>query len=334
MKLILDCYGGDFSPKANVLGAVSAVKEFEDLSLVLTGRKNVIEDILTPIYDGDRIEVVNADEVINNSDIPTIAIKQKTESSMVKALELLKNDDSISGLVSAGSTGALLAGSVMKLGRLKNISRPALCPIIPTVKSQGVALIDCGANVDCKPDTLLHFAVMGSAYMSTVFGIEKPKIGLLCNGTEDKKGNLQTKEAYALLADSKLNFMGNMEGRDILSGDYDVVVSDGFAGNIALKTLEGTAGSIFSLLKKGIAGGGLKAKLGALLLKDVFRNLKKKLDYNEIGGAGFLGVNKVVVKAHGSSSDRAIATAISQARKMSINDVIGKIQSILSMEGK
>lgn len=329
MKFVVDCYGGDLSPKANVLGAVQAVNKFSDLNLILCGRESEIKDILAGEYSGDRIDIINADEIINNSDIPTNAIRQKTGSSMVVAYDLLKNNDDISGIISSGSTGALLAGAIMKVGRIPNIIRPALCPILPTVKDKGVALIDCGANVDCKADMLVQFAYMGSAYMSAVFGVEKPKVGLLSNGSEDKKGNALTKETFELLSESNINFMGNMEGRDILSGQYDVVVCDGFSGNVALKSCEGTAGAIFNVLKSEINSGGLKAKLGALLLKDVLRGVKKKLDYNEIGGAGFLGVNKIVVKAHGSSGSKAFAAAIEQARKMAENDILGKIKNFI-----
>ena len=329
MKFVVDCYGGDLSPKANVLGAVQAVNKFSDLNLILCGRESEIKDILAGEYSGDRIDIINADEIINNSDIPTNAIRQKTGSSMVVAYDLLKNNDDISGIISSGSTGALLAGAIMKIGRIPNIIRPALCPILPTVNNKGVALIDCGANVDCKADMLVQFAYMGSAYMSAVFGVEKPKVGLLSNGSEDKKGNALTKETFELLSESNINFMGNMEGRDILSGQYDVVVCDGFSGNVALKSCEGTAGAIFNVLKSEINSGGLKAKLGALLLKNVLRGVKKKLDYNEIGGAGFLGVNKIVVKAHGSSGSKAFAAAIEQARKMAQNDILGKIKSFI-----
>ena len=329
MKFVVDCYGGDLSPKANVLGAVQAVNKFSDLNLILCGKESAIRDILAGEYSGDRIDIINADEIINNSDIPTNAIRQKTGSSMVVAYDLLKNNDDISGIISSGSTGALLAGAIMKVGRIPNIIRPALCPILPTVKDKGVALIDCGANVDCKADMLVQFAYMGSAYMSAVFGVEKPKVGLLSNGSEDKKGNALTKEAFELLSESNINFMGNMEGRDILSGQYDVVVCDGFSGNVALKSCEGTAGAIFNVLKSEINSGGLKAKLGALLLKNVLRGVKKKLDYNEIGGAGFLGVNKIVVKAHGSSGSKAFSAAIEQARKMAQNDILGKIKSFI-----
>lgn len=329
MKFVVDCYGGDLSPKANVLGAVQAVNKFSDLNLILCGRESAIRDILAGEYSGDRIDIINADEIINNTDIPTNAIRQKTGSSMVVAYDLLKNNDDISGIISSGSTGALLAGAIMKIGRIPNIIRPALCPILPTVNNKGVALIDCGANVDCKADMLVQFAYMGSAYMSAVFGVEKPKVGLLSNGSEDKKGNALTKEAFELLSESNINFMGNMEGRDILSGQYDVVVCDGFTGNVALKSCEGTAGAIFNVLKSEINSGGLKAKLGALLLKNVLKGVKKKLDYNEIGGAGFLGVNKIVVKAHGSSGSKAFAAAIEQARKMAQNDILGKIKSFI-----
>jgi glycerol-3-phosphate acyltransferase PlsX len=206
----------------------------------------------------------------------------------------------------------------MKVGRIKGISRPALAPMLPTVKGdKKVILCDCGANIDCKAINLHHFGIMASAFSSSMLGVENPRIALLSNGTEDHKGTELNQEAFALLKeDPNLNFAGNCEARDILSGDYDVVVTDGFNGNIALKSAEGTAGAIFSILTDGIMKGGLRMKLGYLLLKPVLRVVKRKLDYNAQGGAVFLGCNKVVVKTHGSSKSKSVSASIIMAKKL------------------
>jgi glycerol-3-phosphate acyltransferase PlsX len=233
-------------------------------------------------------------------------------------MDIVASDENVGGLVSAGSTGAVLVGAFMKIGRIKGISRPALAPILPTVKGdQKVILCDCGANIDCKAVNLHHFAIMGNAFAKAMLGVENPRIGLISNGAEEHKGTELNQEVFALLKeDENLNFAGNCEARDLLSGEYDVVVSDGFNGNIALKSTEGAAGAVFTLLKEGITNGGLRAKLGYLLLKPVFRALKKKVDYNQYGGAVFLGCNKVVVKSHGSSKAKAITASILMAKRL------------------
>jgi glycerol-3-phosphate acyltransferase PlsX len=266
----------------------------------------------------DRVELVDAKDVITNDDVLTSAIKQKKESSLVKAFDRVASDNEVGGLVSAGSTGAVLVGAFMKVGRIKGISRPALAPMLPTVKGdKKVILCDCGANIDCKAINLHHFGIMASAFSSSMLGVENPRIALLSNGTEDHKGTELNQEAFALLKeDPNLNFAGNCEARDILSGDYDVVVTDGFNGNIALKSAEGTAGAIFSILTDGIMKGGLRMKLGYLLLKPVLRVVKRKLDYNAQGGAVFLGCNKVVVKTHGSSKSKSVSASIIMAKKL------------------
>ncbi len=329
MKIIVDALGGDYAPKEAVLGALDALELKKSLHVVLVGDQVLIRNELAgKTYDVARLEIVHAPEVISNDEVPTTAVKTKKESSIVKGLELLASDPDALGFVSAGSTGAVLVAAYMKLGRIKGVSRPALAPALPTLKGKPVILCDCGANVDCKPINLLHFAVMASAFSCAVTDTVKPVVGLLSNGAEDKKGNELNREAFELLKNSPyIEFKGNCEARDMLSGDFDVVVADGFNGNIALKSAEGTAGAIFSILMDGIKRGGLKAKLGALLLKPVLKDVKTRMDYNSQGGACFLGVNKVVVKAHGASKRKSICASILQARKLAKSGVVEKIRA-------
>lgn len=319
LRIVVDAMGGDNAPEVVVKGTIDAVEKDSTLSVVLVGdtdKMDVASILASPAKD--RIEVVDAKDVITNDDVPTSAIKQKKDSSLVRAFDICQSDDTVGGLVSAGSTGAVLVGAFMKVGRIKGISRPALAPMLPTIKGdKKVILCDCGANVDCKAINLHHFGIMAKAFSESMLGTKNPVIGLLSNGAEDHKGNELNQEAFTLLKeDANLNFVGNCEARDILSGDYDVVVSDGFNGNIALKSAEGTAGAIFSILTDGIMNGGLRMKLGYVLLKPVLRVVKRKLDYNAQGGAVFLGCNKVVVKAHGSSKEASISASIIMAKKL------------------
>lgn len=327
MKIIVDAFGGDYAPLQIIEGARLALKEDKDLEVTLVGDEDKIREIFkTQNINQSRLSILDAKDVITNDDAPTAAIKQKKDSSLVKALELLVSDEKAGGFVSAGSTGAVLAGAFMKVGRIKGISRPALAPVLPTVTGGGVVLCDCGANVDCKPLNLLHFAIMANAFAKTTLNVKYPRIALLSNGTEEKKGNELVHESFELLkACRDIKFVGNCEARDILSGDYDVIVSDGFNGNIALKSAEGTANVIFKLLKDGVKNGGLKAKLGVLMLAPVLKNMKNKMDYNANGGACFLGINKVIIKSHGASKAPSICASILQASELSKADVCGKI---------
>lgn len=314
-KIVVDCFGGDNSPQANVEGAVAALEKNNEFSLVLTGDKTAIENELKKhSFDNERVEILDAAEVISCEEPPTEAVKNKPESSMMKGFAALKNG--ADALLSTGSTGALLVGSVLKIGRVKGVSRPALAPLLPTVNDDSFVLfLDAGANADCKPVNLFHFAVMGSAYMQNVLGVKNPRVALLSNGTEEGKGSELAKAAHAALKQcSSINFVGNVEARDILSGDYDVVVTDGFSGNIAIKSMEGLAECVFSILKTEISAS-LKSKIGALLLKDSLKKVKGKLDYNKYGGAVFLGAKKIIVKSHGSSKPSAITAAVLQAVK-------------------
>lgn len=326
MKVVVDAFGGDNAPLEVVEGAVLAVNERKDLTVVLTGKEDKIKEILNGRTE--RIEIVNAEDVITNDDVPTVAIRQKKDSSLVKAFDLLKEDENVVGLVSAGSTGAILSGAIMKIGRIKGISRPALAPILPTKKDGNVIIIDSGANVDCKSEHLLHFAIMGSAYFSIVQGVESPRVALLNNGAEEHKGNELVKETYPLMKKLPINFVGNAEAREVMSGDIDVFVTDGFAGNVLLKGVEGAASGILSTLKKEIKAS-FSAKIGYLFMRKAFKKLKAKLDINKHGGAPFLGCKKLVVKNHGSCGRQNICASILQVVKLHENKLNEKIEKMV-----
>lgn len=326
MKIIIDVHGGDFAPQEVIKGAAMAQSCDKNLEIVFAGQKEIIEEQFK-LCGGDfnRIEIIDCREIITNDDVPTTAIRSKKDSSLVRALAVLKERQDISGMVSAGSTGAVLTGATLITGRIKGISRPALAPVLPTVKDGHVLLIDCGANVDCKPQHLCDFALMGSAYMQSMHGIENPRVALLSNGVEEGKGNELNKIVFKDLQQLKgINFVGNMEARELLSGDYDVIVTDGFAGNIALKSVEGVASSVFALLKEEIFKT-FKGKIGAMLLKESFKTLKSKLDYNQSGGAPFLGINKIIVKSHGASKAKSICASILQAKDMAGSGLVDRI---------
>ncbi len=327
MKIVIDTAACDNQSEV-IGGCALALQNDKNLELILTGNDEEINKILA-LYNVDRkrLEIIDAKEIITNEDVPTEAIRHKTESSLVKAYEALKRDDVI-GLISAGSTGAVLSGSVLRLGRIRGIHRPALAPILPTIDGKEVCLIDCGANVDCRPEFLVEFALMGVSYMKSVYGIESPRVGLVCNGVEDKKGNELTKEVFARLKRLPINFVGNMEAREAMSGNYDVLVCDGFVGNVLLKSVEGTAKLVLSTLKSTIMADGM-AKFGALFMKKAFGNVKNKMDYQQKGGAPLLGVEKVVVKAHGASNKDAIQAAIRQVIKMYEGKLVDNIKSKL-----
>lgn len=329
MKVVVDIYGGDNAPKEIVKGCVQALKENRGFDLVLVGKANEIADLLKEqTVEMSRVEIVDAPDVITNDDVPTTAIRTKKESSLVVALDRVKNDEECIGMVSAGSTGAVLTGSFLKIGRIKGISRPALAPLLPTVDGGNVLLIDCGANVDCKPAMLAQFALMGNAYAKAILNKENPRVALMSNGTEDKKGNELTKEAFGLIKELPVNFVGNMEACDLLSGDFDVVVCDGFWGNVALKSCEGTAAMLMKLLKKEIMSGFF-SKIAGAMLKKKFKNIQKVMDYNAGGGAPFIGVEKLVIKSHGSSKAKSICGSIMQVVNMHKAGLIEKIKKEL-----
>ncbi len=329
IRIIMDAFGGDNAPAAVVEGAALALGRFDDISITLCGREDAIRaELQKHSYDAARMAVLDAQEVIDCHEAPTLAIKRKKDSSLVKALSAVANGEA-DCVVSAGSTGALLAGATFLVRRIKGVKRPALAPLLPTRTGGQMMLIDCGANADCKPSYLQQFAVMGSAYMKGVLGMESPRVALLSNGAEAEKGNELTKAAYPLLAAAPVNFVGNCEARDILSGGHDVLVCDGFSGNVVLKYTEGLSGTILAMLKDELMAD-TRAKLGAALAKPAFRRMKKKMDYTEQGGAPLLGVNGGVIKAHGSSDAKAFCSAVMQARRFTQADVNGAVRAAIA----
>lgn len=326
MKVVVDAFGGDNAPLEVVEGAVMAVKQNKDFTVVLTGDETKIREILKDRTE--RIEIVDAKDVITNDDVPTLAIRQKKDSSMVRAFDLLKENDDVVGLVSAGSTGAVLSGVIMKIGRIKGISRPALCPILPTVvDGRSVVICDCGANVDCKSENLLHFAIMASVFYSITNGVENPRVALLNNGAEEHKGNELTKTTYPLMKTLPINFVGNVEAREVMLGNVDVIVTDGFAGNVLLKSVEGTAKAMSQMLKKD-AKKNVFHMLGALMMGK-FNGLKNKMDMDKYGGAPFLGCKKLVVKTHGSANRENFKNTILQVVKLYENKMNEKIEAMV-----
>lgn len=316
LTIAIDAMGGDFAPEATVRGSVLALSRHEALRLLLVGQKERIEPFLSGLgADAERIAVVDAREIIETAEPAAMAIRRKTDSSLVRALTMVREGEA-QALVSAGSTGAVMAGGMFRVGRVSGIDRPALATLLPTVQDTSALLVDTGANVDCRPEWLLQFARMGDVYMRQVMGIQRPRIALLSVGEEAEKGNQQTKEAFALLEKSGLHFMGNIEGRGVPMAEADVVVADGFAGNVLLKAMEGISAAIFTLLKRSLMSSGSMVKLGAALAKPAFSSLKKRLSADEVGGAPLLGVKGAVIKAHGNSKEYAFCCAILQAARM------------------
>jgi len=308
IKIAVDVMGSDLGPSAVIEGAVMAAREFADISLVLVGDEAIIRKELTS-KGPHNFEVLHAPEVIGYDEQPTVAIKQKKNSSIVVGLKALKSGDAC-GFVSAGSTGALLVGVFSYAKRQEGIQRPALCALLPTKKGFTL-LLDCGANTEVKPLYLQQFGQLGADYMKNCMGIKKPRVGLVNVGVEKEKGTPLYQEAYGLLETSGLNFVGNIEGRDIPAGEVDVAVCDGFVGNVVLKLTEGLSKTLMGMIKEELLSTRI-SKLGALLAKGAFGKLKKRFDYREVGGAPFLGLESLVVKAHGSSDALAIKNAIRQ----------------------
>lgn len=325
MKLALDAMGGDHAPKEIVLGAIKAVQAFDDVHICLVGDEAKIKEHLTP---HDRISILHTEEVILGTDEPVKAVRRKKNSSMVLAAKLVA-DKEADGCISAGNTGALMATGLFVVGRIEGIERPALAPTLPTIGGEGFLLLDVGANVDAKPEHLLQNAIMGSIYAENVRGVKNPRVGLLNIGTEEKKGNELSKLAFDLLKEAPVNFIGNVEARDLLDGVADVVVTDGFTGNMVLKTIEGTALSVFKMLKTTLYSS-LKTKIAAAVLKPDLMQLKAKMDYSEYGGAGLFGLNAPVIKAHGSSDANSVYNAIRQTRDMVEKKVAPTIKEAIS----
>lgn len=328
MKIIIDGMGGDNAPEATVKGAIDAINQY-GVEIIITGPSEILSKELAKYnYPEEKLEILNANEIITNDDDPAIAIRRKKDSSLVVGLNALK-DGLGDGIISAGNTGALLAGGLFIVKRIQGIDRAAITLLYPTLKGASL-LLDAGANMDSKPEYLQQFALMGSIYMEEVMGKNNPKVGLINVGTEDSKGNQLAKETFELLKKTPINFVGNIEGRDMPMGEVDVMVCDGFVGNIALKLTEGLASSIFSLLKKAFLSN-FKTKIGAMLLKGQMSELKKTMDYREYGGAPLLGTQKPVVKAHGSSDAYAIKNGIGQLKLFIEKDVIKAIENKLTI---
>lgn len=328
MKIIVDAMGGDNAPEAIVKGALMARDEL-GIELVLVGKKEEIEACIADAGT-DKIEIADAREVVTMDDEPSTACRRKKDSSMTVALKML-HDGKGDAVVSAGSTGALLTGATLFVKRIKGIRRAAMAPVLPSMEN-GMILIDCGANAECTPEYLLQFAYMGSFYAKRIMGIENPRVGLLNIGTEECKGGELQHGAYKLLTEAKtegrLNFVGNVEASTMFFGGVDVVVADGFSGNIALKTTEGAAKFLFKEIK-GVLTKNLKNKLAAAVIKNDVKGIAKKLDPNEVGGTALMGISAPVIKAHGSSNDKAIFAAIRQAKSFAesnmINDIVDNI---------
>lgn len=321
MRLAVDAMGGDNAPKEIVLGAMKAVEHFSDIHIILVGDEKKIREHLT---SEERIEILHTEEVILSTDEPVRAVRRKKTASMVLAAQQV-TDGNADACISAGNTGALMAAGLFVVGRINGIERPALAPTLPTIGGEGFLLLDVGANADAKPEHLVQYAIMGSIYSEKARGITRPRVGLLNIGTEEKKGNELVRNTFELLKDADINFIGNVESRDLLDGVADVVVADGFTGNMVLKTIEGTAMSVFKMLKTALTSN-FKSKMAAAVLKPDLAILKNKMDYTEYGGAGLFGLKAPVIKAHGSSDANAVYNSIRQAREMIEKDVSGTIR--------
>ena len=311
MKIAVDAMGGDHAPVEIVKGVELALKAFPDLEVTLFGNENLIKETLTMT---ERVSIVHTEEKIYSDEDPVMAVRRKKNASIVVAATAVKNGEA-DAIVSAGSTGAVLTTGLFAIGRIEGIARPALAPTFPTIDGKGFVLLDVGANAECKPEYLRQFAIMGSIYAEKVRGIKNPRVGLINIGTEENKGNDLAKATFELLKGTNLNFVGNIEAREILNGPADVLVTDGWTGNMVLKTTEGVAMSLFKMMKEAMTSD-LKSKLAAAVLKPNLKKLKNKMDYSEYGGACLFGIKSPVIKAHGSSDAHAFYNAIRQARIM------------------
>ncbi len=331
MRIALDAMGGDYAPLETVKGAIEAINENKKITVILVGKEDLIKKELSKYeYDKNRIEIKHASEVIEMDEkvAPTTVVRAKKDASMNVALQMVKDGEAVA-CVSAGNTGALMTASQLKLKRIKGVLRPAITTVFPAKNNHHIVLLDAGANADCKPEYLDQFATMANEYAKILLNIEKPKTGLLNIGEEDGKGNELTKAAFHLLKENtNIDFYGNIESRDMIDGDVDIVVTDGFTGNIVLKTAEGTADFMKNIIKEEI-GKSLLAKVGALFMIPVFKNLKRKSSSSEYGGALFMGLNGISIKAHGNSDSKAIKNAISVGNKFAENNFIEGLTKVI-----
>lgn len=323
-KIVLDAMGGDNAPVEIIKGAIEAVNKREDIEIILTGKEDIInQELAGYTYNKDQISVVNTSEVIETAEPPVMAIRKKKDSSIVVGLKMVKKGEA-DAFVSAGSSGAVLAGGQLLVGRVKGVERPPLAPLIPTEKGFSL-LIDCGANVDARPSHLVQFAKMGSIYMENVIGVKNPKVAIVNIGAEEEKGNALVKETFPLLKECEdINFIGSIEAREIPHGQADVIVCEAFVGNVILKLYEGVGGVMVSMIKKGLMTT-LRSKIGALLIKPALKETMKSFDASEYGGAPLLGLEGLVVKTHGSSKAKEVCNSILQCvtfKEQKINDQI------------
>ncbi|MGE7020478.1 phosphate acyltransferase PlsX [Solibacillus cecembensis] len=329
MKLAVDGMGGDNAPQAIVQGVLLALADFPNVEIQLYGDEQKMAPF---IQQHERLQVIHCTEVVEAEDDPARAVRRKKDSSMTRMLEAVA-EGRADACLSAGNTGALMAGGLFKVGRIDGVARPALATTLPTMNGDGFLMLDLGANAEAKPENLLQYAIMGDIYVKKVRAQQSPRIGLLNIGTEEKKGNDLTKSAYTLLNEANFNFEGNVEARELLNGVADVVVTDGFTGNMVLKSIEGTAGTIFKMLKDSFMSS-TKSKLAAVLVKNDLKQLKDKMDYTEYGGAALFGLKSPVIKAHGSSNPKAIYSAIRQARIMVEHNVCETIAETIAQMPK
>ncbi|MCE5313179.1 MAG: phosphate acyltransferase PlsX [Nitrospiraceae bacterium] len=331
MRIALDAMGGDHAPEVTVAGAIEAVSEY-DFDVVLVGDRDILADSLRDKkYPSGRISVYHASEVVAMDDQASVAIRKKKDSSVRKAIELVK-EGSADAAVSAGHSGVTMATALFVLGKLPNVDRPAIATKMPSLEGFFI-LLDAGANVDCKPENLKQFSLMGSAYAETVYGVNNPRVGLLSIGEEDTKGNELTKEAFKLIKTLDINFTGNIEGKDIFYGGADVVVCDGFIGNIVLKVAEGLAESIIKMLKREVARAAT-GRIGYLMLKPAIKGFRKQTDYTEHGGAPLLGINGICLISHGRSTSKAIKNALRTASEMAQCRVHEAVARSLDLKNK
>lgn len=335
MRIAVDAMGGDHAPQAIVEGILLAAKEYSDVEYILYGDGEQIKFVLGETYNTDKIKIVHTTEKINSDDEPVRAIRSKRDASMVLAARAVK-EGKADALFSAGNTGALLASGLLIIGRIKGIDRPGLMPVLPVIgKDDQFVFMDVGANADSKPENLHQFGILGSYYAQFVLGKNKPRVALLNNGSEASKGSELSKKTYELLeADESLHFIGNIEARELLSGDADVVITDGFTGNAVLKTIEGTALGLMKLMKTSIMCGGIKSKMGGLLVKDAMVNVKDTMDYSKYGGAVLFGLRAPVVKTHGSADKVAVYYTIKQIRKIISSHVIPDLVTYFETQQK
>jgi len=331
-NIIIDVHGGDNSPHAPIEGAINALNKATGFNIILIGKEDVIKQELSKYtYDKARIQIVHTLDSVDNTDKPTQVIREKKDSSMISGLEMLKVQDDCIAMISTANTGAYLAGGTLIVGRIKGVYRPPLAALLPTLGGNQLCICDAGANVDSKPEYINQYAILASCYMRAFMDIPSPRVGLLNNGTEDTKGSEVVRTTHQLLKQNEfINFYGNMEGRNAIEDVVDIIVADGMLGNVLLKSIEGTAITVFRMLKNGIMKSGITGKLGALLLKKTFNGIRHTMDYQNVGGAPLLGLNKIVMKAHGSSKASSICQSVLDIKKMHDKNMINNIKETIA----